>query len=53
MSPVYDYAGHVAFVTAPASGIELATARAFADAGAAVALVDANEAAVPAMRSPR
>ncbi|EQB08769.1 MULTISPECIES: SDR family oxidoreductase [Sphingomonadales] len=46
MNPVYDYAGQVAFVTGAGSGMGLATARAFAAAGAAVALVDANGAAV-------
>lgn len=42
MNPTYDFSGQVAFVTGGASGMGLATARAFANAGAAVALVDAN-----------
>jgi NAD(P)-dependent dehydrogenase (short-subunit alcohol dehydrogenase family) len=46
MNPIYDYRGQVAFVTGAASGMGLAAAVAFAEAGAAVALVDANGAAV-------
>ncbi|WP_199555280.1 SDR family NAD(P)-dependent oxidoreductase [Sandaracinobacteroides hominis] len=46
MNPIYDYAGKVAFVTGAASGMGLATAKAFAAAGAAVALVDAKGDAV-------
>jgi NAD(P)-dependent dehydrogenase (short-subunit alcohol dehydrogenase family) len=42
MNPTYDYSGQAAFVTGAASGMGLAAARAFADAGAAVALIDAN-----------
>ncbi|WP_068093020.1 glucose 1-dehydrogenase [Novosphingobium rosa] len=42
MSVSYDFAGQVAFVTGGASGMGLATAKAFAQAGAAVALVDVN-----------
>ncbi|MCJ2185757.1 SDR family NAD(P)-dependent oxidoreductase [Novosphingobium beihaiensis] len=42
MNPTYDYSGKVAFVTGAASGMGLAAATAFAEAGAAVALVDAN-----------
>jgi NAD(P)-dependent dehydrogenase (short-subunit alcohol dehydrogenase family) len=38
----YDFTGQVAFVTGASSGMGLATARAFADSGAAVALVDIN-----------
>src|SRR5947209_2965810 len=41
-----SFEGKVALVTRAASGMGLATAEAFADAGAAVALVDLNEAAV-------
>src|SRR5437764_7156616 len=41
-----SFEGRVALVTGAASGMGLATAEAFADAGAAVALVDLNEAAV-------
>jgi NAD(P)-dependent dehydrogenase (short-subunit alcohol dehydrogenase family) len=35
MTPVYDFTGQVALVTGAASGMGLATARAFAQAGAA------------------
>src|SRR5436309_12495157 len=41
-----SFENKVALVTGAASGIGLATARAFAEAGAAVALADVNEAAV-------
>lgn len=47
MNPV-DFAGHVALVTGASSGMGLATARAFAGAGAAVALLDINPDAVRA-----
>lgn len=43
-----DFTGKVALVTGAASGMGLATARAFADAGAAVALADFREEAVKA-----
>jgi len=42
MNPIYDFTGQVAFVTGAASGMGFATARAFAAAGAAVVLTDAN-----------
>jgi NAD(P)-dependent dehydrogenase (short-subunit alcohol dehydrogenase family) len=42
MNPVYDFTGQVALVTGASSGIGLATAKAFAEAGAAVVLVDIN-----------
>ncbi len=42
MNPVYDFNGQVALVTGASSGMGLATAKAFAQAGAAVALVDRN-----------
>jgi NAD(P)-dependent dehydrogenase (short-subunit alcohol dehydrogenase family) len=48
MNPTYDFTGQVAFVTGAASGMGLATARAFAEAGAAVALADTGEAALTA-----
>lgn len=48
MNPTYDFKGQVALVTGAASGMGLATARAFADAGAAVVLADVNEAAAKA-----
>jgi NAD(P)-dependent dehydrogenase (short-subunit alcohol dehydrogenase family) len=48
MNPIYDFSGQVAFVTGAASGMGFATAQAFANAGAAVALVDANGAALAA-----
>ncbi len=42
MHPTYDFSGRVAFVTGASAGMGLATARAFADAGAAVTLADVN-----------
>ncbi|MBR0198303.1 MAG: glucose 1-dehydrogenase [Kiritimatiellae bacterium] len=41
--PNFDFNGKVALVTGAASGFGLATARAFAEAGAAVALADINK----------
>jgi NAD(P)-dependent dehydrogenase (short-subunit alcohol dehydrogenase family) len=46
MNPTYDFRGQVALVTGAASGMGLATAQAFAEAGAAVVLADVNDAAV-------
>ena len=43
MNPRYDFTGQVALVTGASSGMGLATAQAFAQAGAAVALADINQ----------
>nr|WP_294692178.1 glucose 1-dehydrogenase [uncultured Friedmanniella sp.] len=48
MNPSYDFTGQVALVTGASSGMGLVTARAFAEAGAAVVLADVNEAALGA-----
>ena len=48
MNPVYDFKGQVALVTGASSGIGLATAKAFGEAGSAVVLVDINENALRA-----
>lgn len=46
MNPSYDFKGQVALVTGAGSGMGLATAKAFAEAGAAVVLADINEGAL-------
>jgi NAD(P)-dependent dehydrogenase (short-subunit alcohol dehydrogenase family) len=46
MHPIYDFKGQVALVTGAASGMGLATAKAFAEASAAVVLSDINEQAI-------
>ncbi|MBB4910676.1 glucose 1-dehydrogenase [Actinophytocola algeriensis] len=43
MNPSYDFTGQVALVTGAASGMGLATAQAFANAGAAVVLADVDK----------
>ncbi|HJV14824.1 MAG TPA: glucose 1-dehydrogenase [Propionibacteriaceae bacterium] len=48
MNPRYDFTGQVALVTGASSGMGLATAQGFAQAGAAVVLVDINGDAVRA-----
>jgi NAD(P)-dependent dehydrogenase (short-subunit alcohol dehydrogenase family) len=48
VNPTYDFSGQVAVVTGASSGMGLATAEAFAAAGAAVVLVDINEQALKA-----
>ena len=42
MNPRYDFTGQVALVTGASSGMGLAAAQAFAQAGAAVVLADIN-----------
>ena len=51
MNPSYDFSGQVAFVTGASSGMGLATARAFAAAGAAVTLADVNDDALQAAQA--
>ena len=46
MNPTYNFTGQVALVTGASSGMGLTTARAFAEAGAAVVLADINQAAL-------
>ncbi|MGW6240280.1 glucose 1-dehydrogenase [Streptomyces sp. NPDC055094] len=46
MNPTYNFENKVALVTGAASGMGLATARAFAEAGAAVVLADVDDDAV-------
>jgi NAD(P)-dependent dehydrogenase (short-subunit alcohol dehydrogenase family) len=48
VNPSYDFSGLVAFLTGASSGMGLATARAFAEAGAAVTLADVNDDALAA-----
>jgi NAD(P)-dependent dehydrogenase (short-subunit alcohol dehydrogenase family) len=46
MNPTYDFSNKVALVTGAGSGMGLATAQAFAEAGAAVVLADLDEEAL-------
>jgi NAD(P)-dependent dehydrogenase (short-subunit alcohol dehydrogenase family) len=46
VNPTYDFNGQVALVTGASSGMGLATAHAFAEAGASVVLADINEEAL-------
>ena len=46
VNPTYDFHGQVALITGASSGMGLATAQAFAHAGAAVMLADLNEIAL-------
>ena len=46
MNPTYDFMGQVAVVTGASSGMGLATAHAFVEAGAAVVLADINDQAL-------
>jgi NAD(P)-dependent dehydrogenase (short-subunit alcohol dehydrogenase family) len=48
VNPTYDFKGQVALVTGAGSGMGLATAEAFAEAGAAVVLADIDEEALRA-----
>jgi NAD(P)-dependent dehydrogenase (short-subunit alcohol dehydrogenase family) len=49
MTPTYDFTGQVALITGASSGMGAATAKAFAEAGAAVVLVDRDEAKLHAV----
>jgi NAD(P)-dependent dehydrogenase (short-subunit alcohol dehydrogenase family) len=49
MNPTYDFTDQVALITGAGAGIGLATAKAFAESGAAVALADVNQDALSAL----
>jgi NAD(P)-dependent dehydrogenase (short-subunit alcohol dehydrogenase family) len=48
MNPIYNFEGQIALVTGASSGIGLAAAQGFAQAGASVVLADVNERALKA-----
>jgi NAD(P)-dependent dehydrogenase (short-subunit alcohol dehydrogenase family) len=48
VNPTYDFSGQVALVTGGSSGMGFATARAFAEAGAAVVITDINDTTIGA-----
>lgn len=51
MNPQYDFSGQVSLVTGAASGLGRATAKAFAESGAAVVLVDRDQQKLTTLQS--